>query len=120
MDRKEWQQRRQTKDVLGANVLQKTIDDYEVKMCELHTKVLNLEHDKENLKEQVKELKTEVSKKDREVTRMYNYYKKEEDKAKATTKASQLIIENSKTKWYQIRVRKKILDKLVHFIRWGH
>jgi len=120
MTSEDWKNRRSTQDVLGVNVLKKTIDDYEVKLCENHTVILNLEHDNKNLKEQLAESKKELSKEKAIGDRQYKYYTKEIKDSKVVQKASEAIIEVTKTKFFQFKARKEILKKLENFIRWGY
>ena len=120
MIREDWQQKRVTKDVLGANVLQKTIDDYEVKLCESHTKILNLEHDLKNAKERIIEEKNNTREERIKKDRYNQYWMDEQKKNSAVKKEAELMLENCNTKWYQVSTRQKIVSKIEHHLRYGY
>lgn len=106
MKKEEWKQRRDIKDTVGVDALRKTINEYEEKMCKLHTENLNLKHE-------IKQLEENLRIKTQNADNFWQYFKKEEDKLKRLRESINFVEDAMKMSWFEKYLNLKRLERTV-------
>lgn len=117
MKKEEWQSKRAVSNTVSTESLKSVINDYENKLCEMHSQILVLNSDKERLKEDKEHLNGEIKRIQDNADRYSKWWTQEQNKVRDEVKRtekykrySKRIIEVIRAKWW---VRGKMLKFLL-------
>lgn len=82
MKQSDWKQRREIKDAVGVDALRKTINEYEEKLCKLHTENLSLQHEIKSLHGTIEQLKKDIEAEKKDTNTWHTGYQRKCDELK--------------------------------------
>jgi predicted nucleic acid-binding Zn-ribbon protein len=113
----EWKAKREVYNTVSTESLKSVINDYENKLCEMHSQILVLNSDKERLKEDKDNLNSEIKRIQDSADRYSRWWTQDQNKVRDEVKKtakykrySKRIIELIRAKWW---VRGKMLKFLL-------
>jgi predicted nucleic acid-binding Zn-ribbon protein len=113
----EWKAKRAVSNTVSTESLKEVINDYENKLCTMHSQILVLNSDKERLKEEINNLKSEINRIQDTADKYSRWWTQEQNKVRNEVKRtekykrySKRIIELIRAKWW---VRGRMLKFLL-------
>lgn len=104
MNKQDWKSKRES-----SIDIRKVIDDYEAKLCELHTRNMNLQYDKDRLEKQIIANETHLKIAQKEIKEKTEWWLKADKRAKVYKKYLEIVVSLVRAKWYNRFSMAKIL-----------
>ena len=100
MTREDWKTRQANFGMVSSKALQDTINEYENKLCEMHSEILVLRSDKEALNKDIQDLKEKVKSEKRMSDNFYKSSKVTDKQIKILNLKIERLFKFIRSKWY--------------------
>lgn len=100
MTREDWKQRKES-DIVGSKALKNIIDDYESKLCQMHSEILVLKSDVERYKEETNKAEKKLKEAQESSSRGYTKTRYLEKALNAEVEKHKRLIKIIRAQWWK-------------------